>query len=80
MVVLDTPLGRLGLAICEDLLWKSPVVEAAEEAGEKDSWAKCANKGMDTLLMCKCAKKRNGHPADAALLVGHVPPPARAQQ
>jgi len=39
VVVVDTPLGRLGLAICEDLLWKSPVINAAEDAG------------MDTLLM-----------------------------
>jgi len=39
VVVVDSPLGRLGLAICEDLLWKSPVINAAEDAG------------MDTLLM-----------------------------
>jgi len=31
VVTIDTPLGRLGLAICEDLLWYSPVVEAAEK-------------------------------------------------
>ena len=35
VVVLDTHLGRLGLAICEDLLWRSPVVEAAEDAGRE---------------------------------------------
>ena len=34
VVVVDTPLGRLGLAICEDLLWKSPVINAAEDAGD----------------------------------------------
>ena len=31
VVTIDTTLGRLGLAICEDLLWYSPVVEAAEQ-------------------------------------------------
>ena len=35
VVVLETHLGRLGIAICEDLLWRSPVVEAAEDAGGK---------------------------------------------
>ena len=31
LATLDTPFGRLGLAICEDLLWYSPVVPMAEE-------------------------------------------------
>ena len=39
VVVLDTELGRLGLAICEDLLWRKPVVELAEDLA------------MDTLLL-----------------------------
>ena len=31
LVTLDTPFGKLGMAICEDLLWYSPVVPMAEE-------------------------------------------------
>ena len=40
VVVVDTPLGRLGLAICEDLLWKSPVINAAEDAGDMKTYPK----------------------------------------
>ena len=40
VVVVDTPLGRLGLAICEDLLWKSPVINAAEDAGGMKNFPK----------------------------------------
>ena len=40
VVVVDTPLGRLGLAICEDLLWKSPVINAAEDAGDMKNFPK----------------------------------------
>ena len=40
VVVVDTPLGRLGLAICEDLLWKSPVITAAEDAGDMKNFPK----------------------------------------
>ena len=40
VVVVDTPLGRLGLAICEDLLWKSPVINAAEDAGDMKKFPK----------------------------------------
>jgi len=32
MTTIDTPFGKLGLTICEDLLWKSPVVDLAEQA------------------------------------------------
>jgi pantetheine hydrolase len=39
LVTVDTPMGRLGLAICEDLLWRSPVVELVEKGG------------IDTLLL-----------------------------
>jgi len=38
-VTVDTPFGKIGLAICEDLLWRSPVVELAEV------------EGIDTLLL-----------------------------
>ena len=31
--MVDTEFGRLGFAICEDLLWRSPVVELVEEGG-----------------------------------------------
>ena len=37
--MVDTEFGRLGFAICEDLLWRSPVVELVEEGG------------IDTLLL-----------------------------
>ena len=40
VVVVDSPLGRLGLAICEDLLWKSPVINAAEDAGDMKHFSK----------------------------------------
>merc|ERR1711936_200392 len=39
IVTVETPFGTLGLSICEDLLWKSPVVDLAEE------------NGVDTLLV-----------------------------
>ena len=29
----DTPFGRLGFIICEDLLWGSPTVDLVDEAG-----------------------------------------------
>jgi pantetheine hydrolase len=39
LVTLETPFGRLGLAVCADLMWRSPVVDLAEQ------------EGVDTLLL-----------------------------
>ena len=39
LVTVDTPFGRLGLAICADLIWKSPITDLAEQ------------EGIDTLLL-----------------------------
>ena len=39
VVTVETPFGKLGLSICEDLLWRSPVVDLVER------------EGIDTLLL-----------------------------
>ena len=76
---METHLGRLGIAICEDLLWRSPVVEAAEDAGGKIRISdQNVDRGIGILLML--ILNRDGHLADAVVLVGHVPSPARPQQ
>ena len=76
---METHLGRLGIAICEDLLWRSPVVEAAEDAGgKKEISDQNVDRGIGILLML--ILNRDGHLADAVVLVGHVPSPARPQQ
>ena len=32
LVTVDTPFGRLGLSVCADLIWRSPVVDLVDLA------------------------------------------------